>query len=95
MASDRVYITPDAQACLDRLNPRELGWFAGVVSLLESDSYRNEQKIDLSAIDEYGEQIWALCDEHMMVMFVEHQERIGIVYVNRRPGFRPPLRPFS
>jgi hypothetical protein len=95
LASDRVHITDEAQACLNRLNPRELGWFAGVVALLESDGYRNEWKTDLSLLDEYGGQVWALCDENLFVAFTEQYGRIDVVFVNRRSGFRPPLNPFS
>ena len=95
MASNRVHITEEAQADLQTLNPRELGWFAGVaVSLLEDDRYRNEWKIDLSLLDDYGEKVWALSDERLFTVFVEREGRIDVIHVTRQSRFRPPLRPF-
>ena len=95
MASNRVYITEEAQADLQTFNPRELGWFAGVVVFfLDDDRYRNERKIDLSLLDDYGEKVWALSDEELFTVFVEREDRIDVIHVARQSRFRPPLRPF-
>lgn len=94
MTSDQVVITEAAEACLISLNPRERGWFAGVVIfLLIDDLYRSEQKIDLSA-ERNGEPVWALANDYLYIEFMENESIIGITYIGRLSQFRPPLRPF-
>jgi len=94
LTSDQVVITESAEACLISLNPRERGWFAGVVIfLLIDDLYRSEQKIDLSA-ERNGEPVWALHNDYLFIEFMENEHIIGITYIGRLSQFRPPLRPF-
>ena len=77
MASNKVHSTEEAESDLQSLNPRDLGWFAGVVvSMLEDDRSRNEWKIDLTLLDDYGEQVWAISDERLFTVFVEREGRV-------------------
>ena len=93
MTSDQVILTTTAEACLVKLNPREQGWFAGVVVLLLlDDQYREEQKIDLSD-ERNGYPVWALSNDYLFIEFMEGADIIGITHIGRLSTFRPPLRP--
>ena len=90
---DRVYITAEAEDCLRRLSPSELGSFAGAVMCLEDDDCRNECKADLNLPDDRGDPTWAIYFNRLFVAFKELEDRIDVVFVNRRSMFRPPFRP--
>jgi hypothetical protein len=93
LASSKVYITAEAEDCLGRLSPRDLGMFAGAVSYLEDDNYRNQWKVDLRLQGEEDDPTWAIYHDHLFISFKEYSDQIAIVYVNRTSMFRPPFRP--
>ena len=72
---------------------RPLGSFAGAVMCLEDDDYRNERKANLNLPDDRGDPTWAIYFNRLFVAFKELEDRIDVVFVNRRSMFRPPFRP--
>ena len=93
MEYGRVHITTEAEDCLRRLSPSGLGSFAGAVMCLEDDDCRNERKADLNLLDDRGDPTWAISFPRLFVAFKElEDDRIDVVFVNRRSMFRPPFR---
>jgi hypothetical protein len=83
-----VYICEPAKAELKGFSREDQERVAEAISILEDDSYREQNKIDLVLVED-GCKIWALIVGIVWLAFYEDGEDVQIVWLSLRSRFRP------